>query len=132
MGPLAPLTEKDRYDMTSKYHYRAAAACFLAAAIITLSACDRHAKSSQGAHAAASPAAAVVAEVNGHQITQRDVDNQIGAPIYALEDKAYQMRKAALDKLIVDMLVEDEAKKSGVSVDEIKRHHGAAVIEVSD
>lgn len=113
-------------------HRLFAAACLVLTGMFLLSSCSRRGGSAQAANALKAPGQTILAEVNGRQITQQEIDDQIGSPIYTLEDKAYQMRKAALNRLIVNMLVEEEARKGGTSVEEVKRRHGAPAAEVPD
>lgn len=72
----------------------------------------------------------VVAVVNGRRITQEDVDNSVVAQLLPLEQQIYAIRKAALENLIFRVLLEGEAKKRGVSVEELRRQLTDVKVEV--
>lgn len=76
----------------------------------------------------AEPAAAVV---NGRRITQQEVDDSIMAQLLPLQQQIYELRKKALDNLIVRELLEAEAKKRGVSVEELRRQLTEGRVEVA-
>jgi protein-disulfide isomerase len=56
---------------------------------------------------------AVFATVGGHQITKKDVDDAIMRGVSPAQ--LYDLRKQSLDKLVNDYLVDQAAKKAGVS-----------------
>jgi protein-disulfide isomerase len=64
--------------------------------------------------------AEVLALVNGRKITRREVDERAGIQINGLEGKLYQLRKTALNEAVADALLEDEAQRTGVSIEELK------------
>jgi protein-disulfide isomerase len=72
----------------------------------------------------------VVAVVNGRKITQSEVDKSIAAQIVPLEQQIYALRKATLENLVLRTILEDEAKKRGISVEELKREFTAAKVSV--
>src|SRR5258705_7365215 len=60
----------------------------------------------------------VVATVNGQSITQRQVDEAAIGQISSLQQQIYAIRKTALDNLIIRKLLENEAQRRKLSVDE--------------
>ncbi len=73
----------------------------------------------------------VAAHVNGKVITQREVDDSIFPQILPLEQQIYALRKAALENLILRALLEEAAKKRGISVDELKKQLTTGKVEVT-
>jgi predicted DsbA family dithiol-disulfide isomerase len=63
----------------------------------------------------------VVAVVNGREIRQREVDESLMSQVMPLEQQLYALRKAALENLVTTALLEAEAKKRGVSLEELRR-----------
>ena len=63
----------------------------------------------------------VLARVNDKEITQKQVDDSIGAQIYPLQQQLYAIRKAALDNLVTRKILESEATSRGVSVEELRK-----------
>ena len=63
----------------------------------------------------------VLASVNGVSITQKQVDDSLGARIFPLQQQLYAIRKSALENLIVSRLLESEAAARGVPVEELRR-----------
>jgi protein-disulfide isomerase len=72
-----------------------------------------------------------VAVVAGRQITQKEVDDSIASQILPLQQQIYELRKKALDNLIIRELLEAEAKKRAVSVEELRRQLTAGEVTVS-
>jgi protein-disulfide isomerase len=72
----------------------------------------------------------VVAMVNGRKITQLEVDKSVTAKLGSLQQQIYDLRKTALENLILRIVLEDEAKKRSISVDDLKRELSAAKVEV--
>jgi predicted DsbA family dithiol-disulfide isomerase len=69
----------------------------------------------------ANPQAA--ATVNGETITSAQLDAVVRKQIEAIEERARQVRQAALEKLIDNLLLEQAARAEGRAVDEyLKRH----------
>lgn len=58
----------------------------------------------------------VVASVNGKRISLKDLDSSVGVALYRLQEQIYALRKQALDNLIMETLLADEAAKRNVSV----------------
>lgn len=63
----------------------------------------------------------VVAVVNGREIRQREVDESLMSQIMPLEQQLYALRKAAIENLVTTVLLEAEAKKRRVSLEELRR-----------
>lgn len=64
----------------------------------------------------------VVALINGSRvITQKEIDEAAGSPLYDLEEKVYKLRKKALENLVIQVLLADEAKKRGLTEAELRR-----------
>jgi len=63
----------------------------------------------------------VVAVVNGKNVTESDVDDSITAQLHPLKEQIYALRKAALENLVTRRILEDAARKKGISIDELKR-----------
>jgi protein-disulfide isomerase len=72
----------------------------------------------------------VVAVVNGRKITESEVDKSIAAQLIPLQQQIYALRKATLENLVLRTILEDEAKKRGISVEELKREFTAAKVAV--
>ena len=68
-----------------------------------------------------------VATVNGEAITAQQLENVVRPQLAALEERVRQMRQAALSKLIDNLLLEQDARKHFVSVDEYLRKHVESV-----
>lgn len=73
------------------------------------------------------------AKVNGEEITYAMLDEKASAKLVRLRTQAYEIRKQTLDELIDTRLLEAEAKKRAVSVDElVKLEVEGNVAEISD
>ena len=64
---------------------------------------------------------AVVATVNGREITLQQVDETVSAAVLPLEQQLYAIRKVALENLITTRLLEAEARARGVSLEELRQ-----------
>ncbi len=73
----------------------------------------------------------VVAVVNGKEITKDEVDNSIIGQIFPLQQQLALLRKIALENLITKTLLEDEARKERISVEELRKKLTLGNIEVS-
>jgi predicted DsbA family dithiol-disulfide isomerase len=73
----------------------------------------------------------VVASVNNIEITEKQVDDSVGARIYPLQQQLYAIRKAALENLIVSKILESEAAARGVSIEELRRQLTLGEINVT-
>jgi protein-disulfide isomerase len=78
--------------------------------------------------AAAGGPAAPVARIGAEVITAGDVDKSIRGELSDMEQRTYDLRKAALDQLINQKLVEGKAKAAGKPVDEFLRTELAAKV----
>lgn len=72
----------------------------------------------------------VLAEVNGRVITQEQVDDLLGQQLYSLQEKLYNLRKNTLNSLITKILLEDEARAKGITVEELKKRLTPDSVEV--
>jgi len=86
-----------------------------AAVVLPVLACARG--SAAPPPAASAPAAAdeVVAEVAGRRITLRDVDQRAAGGLQRLAQEEYELRRQALEELVSERLVEQEASARGLS-----------------
>jgi len=76
-------------------------------------------------------AAETVAVVNGERITRAEVDESIAARLASLEQQAYALRRGSLDNLITTALLRAEAKKEGISVEELRKRLSNATVQVT-
>jgi protein-disulfide isomerase len=72
----------------------------------------------------------VLARVNGRNITQTDLDSSIISQVLPLQQQLYAVRKVALENLIVSLILQDEARKRNVSVDELRTGLATGTIEI--
>lgn len=100
-----------------------------AAALLTL--CCAAAVAAAAAPARAQARDEVVAVVNGRSITQREVDASAAPQILPVQQQLYALRKAALDNFILRALLESEARRRGVAVEEFRRQLTAGRVEVA-
>jgi len=73
-----------------------------------------------------------LAEVDGEAITADEISKFVGAPLSRLEEQIYALKRRALDALIAHRLVENEAKKRGMSAQALldsATRNGEAVTE---
>jgi predicted DsbA family dithiol-disulfide isomerase len=73
----------------------------------------------------------VVAKVNGTNITEKEVDDSVVSQLFPLEQQIYAVRKAALENLITRIVLENEARKRGITIDQLKEQLTAGKVEVS-
>jgi protein-disulfide isomerase len=62
-----------------------------------------------------------IAVINGRKISKSDVDGPMASQIQSLEQKIYEMRSKSLEALINKLLLEEEAARKGVSLEELRR-----------
>ncbi len=74
---------------------------------------------------------AVLASVNGSEITQKQVDDSVAARIYPLQQQLYAIRKAALENLITTKLLTSEANARGISIEDVRRQLTLGEIDVT-
>jgi protein-disulfide isomerase len=63
----------------------------------------------------------IAAEVEGQPITLAEVDARAQARLSRLRQEEYEIRRDALSELISERLLEAEARKRGIAVDELRR-----------
>jgi protein-disulfide isomerase len=68
-----------------------------------------------------------IAVINGRKINKSDVDAPMASQIQALEQKIYEMRSRSLEALINKFLLEEEATRRGISLEELRRQVIAGV-----
>jgi protein-disulfide isomerase len=68
-----------------------------------------------------------VAVINGRKIYKSELDSPLASQIQALEQKIYELRSKSLETLINKSLLEEEASRRGVSLDELRRQIIAGV-----
>jgi protein-disulfide isomerase len=64
---------------------------------------------------------AVVARVDGHAITQKEVDARAAGELQRIEDQQYDARRNALEEIISERLLDAQAAAQGLSRDELLR-----------
>ena len=74
----------------------------------------------------------VIALVNGQPITIASVDAAITPQLYPLQQQIYALRKAALENLISRYLLQAEAEKRSVSLDQLKNRLTAGPVLVTN
>ena len=62
---------------------------------------------------------AVVAEINGHQLTQADLEQKQAGKLLQARYDFYQTQRAALEQLIDGQLLEMQAQREGLSVEQL-------------
>jgi protein-disulfide isomerase len=72
----------------------------------------------------------VVARVGKEEITQKELDDSVLFKILPLEQQLYALRKAALQNLIIRKLLESEASRKGVPVDQLRQEFMAGPVNV--
>ena len=76
---------------------------------------------------------AVLATVEGHNITEADIAGNIASQMAQINNQIYQAKKRAVDALIADQLLDQEAKKRSISREQlIQQEVNAKVAPVSD
>ncbi|HXG65130.1 MAG TPA: thioredoxin domain-containing protein, partial [Blastocatellia bacterium] len=73
------------------------------------------------------PQEETVAVINGRQVSKAEIDAPMAAQIQSLEQKLYELRKRALESFINRALIEEEAKRRGISVEQLRRELVAGV-----
>src|SRR6185503_6901523 len=70
----------------------------------------------------ASEATEFVAIINGQRrITRKEIDELVGSQIYSLEERLYHIRKSAVENLLTKIVLEEEAKARGITVEQLKQ-----------
>lgn len=62
----------------------------------------------------------IAAIVNGKQITQKEIDDSIIGQLLPLQQQINTIRNVALENLIIKTLLENEARRRGISVEELR------------
>lgn len=73
----------------------------------------------------------VVAVVDGQNITQRHVDDSMNTQIYPVKQQLGTLRKVALENLIIMKVLENEAGRRRISVDELRKELMAGDVTVT-
>jgi predicted DsbA family dithiol-disulfide isomerase len=73
----------------------------------------------------------IAAVIDGRTIPESEVDREIISQLFPLQQQIYAIRKAALENLISRTVLEIEARKRGVSVEELRKQLSAGKVEVS-
>lgn len=63
----------------------------------------------------------VSAVINGRRVTQQEVDDSILSQLLPLRQQIYELRKKALESLILRELLNTEAKRRGITVEALRR-----------
>jgi len=73
----------------------------------------------------------VVAVINGSRtIREKEIDETVGPQLYNLQERIYNLRKRALDNLIMQILLSDEASKRGITGEELRAQLMPAHLDV--
>ncbi|MFN2452781.1 MAG: thioredoxin domain-containing protein [Pyrinomonadaceae bacterium] len=72
----------------------------------------------------------VVAVVNGRKITQKEIDSSVISQLLPLQQQIYALRKATLENLILRAILEEEARKRGIAVEELRKQLTGGKAEV--
>jgi protein-disulfide isomerase len=92
----------------------------LVALLIAIPGCGNAAPAGQASPPPQAPAAGdVLATIDGVSITRAEVEDALGVTLAKVEEQAYQLRRGQLDEMIATRLLEAEAKKRGVTVDQL-------------
>jgi protein-disulfide isomerase len=96
-----------------------ATALTTAAAFALVSACtDQQAKAKPNFVVKDAPKPGVVAKVGGEEITEEQLIGDDKLDFFDLKKREYELKMDRLNKLLVDKLVGEEAKKAGMSTDD--------------
>jgi protein-disulfide isomerase len=72
-----------------------------------------------------------VAVVNGRlAITEREVDQAVGAQLYNLQERIYDLRKRALENLLIQIVLKNEAEQRGITVEKLRNELMPDKVEV--
>jgi protein-disulfide isomerase len=93
----------------------------LFALLIAIPGCGNAAPAGQATAPPQGPGARgdVLATVDGVSITRAEVEDALGVTLAKVEEQAYQLRRDQLDEMIATRLLEAEAKKRGISLDQL-------------
>jgi len=97
-------------------HARVSALRLLVVAALVPTACSRAGSAASPRAAPASPAAdQIVAEVAGRGITLGEVDKRAAGGLQRLAQEEFELRRQAVEELVSERLLEQEAKSRGVT-----------------
>jgi len=82
--------------------------------------------------AAQTPDEIVVAVVDGQKITQKQVDDSMRLQIHPLTQQLATIRRVALENLITTRVLENEAKRRRISLDELRKELTAGEINITE
>jgi protein-disulfide isomerase len=74
----------------------------------------------------------VLAIVDNVAITQKEVDDSVGSRILPIQQQLYALRKVALDNLVSKYLIEREARRRNISVEELRKKLIEGAVNVSN
>ena len=74
----------------------------------------------------------VLAIVDTVAITQKEVDESVGSRVLLIQQQLYALRKVALDNLVSKYLLEREAKRRNISVEELRKRLMEGPVNVSN
>ena len=74
----------------------------------------------------------VLAIVDNVAITQKEVDESVGSRILPIQQQLYALRKVALDNLVSKYLIESEARRRNISVEELRKKLMEGAVNVSN
>lgn len=79
------------------------------------------------------PRSETIATINGKRtITRQEIDALVGAQLFNLEERIYNLRKSVLENLITRVLLEEEAQSKGITVEELQKQLLPAKVEIKD
>jgi protein-disulfide isomerase len=74
----------------------------------------------------------VLAVIDGREIRASEVDSLIGPQLYALRQNMYALQRNVLETLLNKIVVEEEAKRRGITVEELRQEFMADVAVTPD
>jgi protein-disulfide isomerase len=102
-----------------------------AAAILMV--CTSWSARAQSGDEAAGDTNKVVATVGNHKITEAEVDEQIRPEIAGWRNRLYQLRRDAIQKIADDYIIDQAAKKAGMSTDKfMEKQLAGKSVKVTD
>src|SRR6185436_12229008 len=73
----------------------------------------------------------VVATINGNRVISSDeIDELIASQVFSLQERIYNIRKNALDNLITKIVLENEAKARGITVEQLNDELMPETVEI--
>lgn len=99
--------------MATRFHQLLGSLVFVTS-LLLITACQQGAMSTSGS-------SDTLATINGTPVTSKDLKNKHRMMIYNAEVEAYRSKQNVIDEIIFERLMEVEAKKAGVSVDELRK-----------